>query len=423
MTYMPLHRSPALTAIYNEIKNSDRNQVLELGPMSKGSFQLFSELSCKIHVEDLSSCLKEHILTGKSLSDFKVEDNLIDYKKDEKFDVILAWDLLNYLDLYEIKKLFAVLRPHCKPNTLLYMLRYVEKNIPKMPRDIHVKDKYLLELSDGDFAVRPLPNYGTLQILSSLPGYFLQDTLIGQTGMMPGITEHVLRFSSTNESRHLISKSESSRVSVKQTQEKNTEKKIHLSPSIAEVVSLLQSDDEIVVLDLASPTNRPEDLIVKKAGAYYRVDIFSLIEHSHNKNIDNLNLSVLDHKFSRKFDVILAWDLFNYCTPLQIMQLNNALSLLSHENTFLLSFMNTGRKLPVKPCKYEVVDGSKVLITRSEDTSERKESITGASLLRLLSLYSMDKTYAYRDGMSRDIIEYIFAANPVEAHSALAQSN
>lgn len=420
---MPLHRSPALTAIYNEIKNSDRNQVLELGPMSKGCFQLFSELSCKIHVEDLSSCIRDHIRSGQPLNDFKVEENLIDYKKDEKFDVILAWDLLNYLDLHEIKRLFAVLRPHCKPNTLLYMLRYVEKNIPVSPRDILVKDKYLLEMTEEGFEERALPNYGTLQILSSLPGYFLQDTLMGQTGMMPGITEHVLRFSSSNESRHLISKSESARVSIKQNNKSDGEQRIHLSPSVAEVVSLLQSDDNFVVLDLASSANRPEDLIVERAGAYYRIDIFSLIERSRSKNIENLNLSVLDYKISRKFDVILTWDLFNYCTPLQIVQLNKALSLLSHENTFLLSFMNIGRNLPEKPSKFEVVDGNKVIITPTTDTLARKDSITGASLLRLLDTFTMDNTYAYREGMDREIIEYIFAANENCTSSVLAQSS
>lgn len=405
---MLTHRSPALTAIYNEIKNSDRNRVLELGPMSKSCFQLFSELSCKIQVENLAAFIRDHIAAGKDTSAFDIGDCLIDYQKDEKFDVILAWDLFNYLDLDQIKKLFAHLRPHCKPNTLLYMLRYVEKSIPQQPREFFVKDKYLLEMSDVPVATRALPKYGTLQLLSAMPGYFLQDTLLAQQGMMPGITEHVLRFAPGGESKRLISKSESPRKSLHVGNEQSIATREHLSPALAEVMSLLQSADDFVVLDLGSTANRPEDCVLEQAGAYYRVDLYSLIQRSRAKNLDELNLSVFNHGLPSQFDVILAWDLFNYCSPAQMEQLDKALSAFGHKDTFLLSFMYTNKAIPAAPSKFEVINGSRVAITPNALNREPQEPLSGASLLRLLQAFNMDKTYAYRSGMDREIIEYIF---------------
>ncbi|MFL0799332.1 MAG: hypothetical protein K6L80_02695 [Agarilytica sp.] len=419
---MLLHRSPALTAIYNEIKNSDRNRVLELGPMNAGCFQLFSELSCKIQVQDLGTSLRDHLSSGNEIIDFDVLDCLDNYNENEKFDVILAWDLFNYLDLVQIHALFEHLQPYCKANTLLYMLRYVEKNIPDKPRVFSVKDKYLLELSEEPVSLRQTPNYSTMALLKSLPGYYMQDTLLGQMGMLPGITEHVMRFSASSESKHLISKSESGRNMQHVDQLVTVEEKLHISPSIAEVMSLLQSDDNIVVLDLGSALNRPEDEIVEKSGAYFRIDLFSIIERSQSQNSERLNLSVLDHHMSRKFDVILMWDLFNYCTPAQIKQIDIALAAISHENTFLLSYMYTGRNNPERPSKFEVSDGNKVNIGWVPHLRAANDAITGVALLRLLETFTMDKTYAYREGMDRDIIEYIFGVNQRIATLGLKKS-
>ncbi len=418
---MALHRSPAFTAIYNEIKNSDRNRVLELGPMSGGCFQLFSKLSCKIQVENFAESLREHLLSKSDISEFDVLSNLASYKEDDKFDVILVWDLLNYLNLGQVTQFFDYLRPFCKPNTLVYMLRYADKNIPHVPRKFSVKDKYLLELSDDDVRPRLMPHYSTMQLLRSMPGYYLQDTLLGQAGMLKGITEHVLRFLPSAESKHLISKSETTRTDlIKPPAVYGTKK--HLSPSIAEVMSLLQSDDDFVVLDLGAPANRPEDDIVKRSGSYFRVDLFSMLELCRSQKTETLNLSVLDYQMTKKFDVILVWDLFNYCTPAQIQQLDRALSSISHSDTFLLSYMYTGRNHPSTPSRFEVVDGSRVSISTTSASFSSLKSVTGVSLLRLLESFGMDKTYAYRDGMDRNIIEYIFAFNERAAMMPLKKS-
>lgn len=406
---MLIHRSPALTAVYNEIRNSDRNRVLDLGPMSQGCFQLFSELSCKIQVENIAGAIREHLAHNSAIAAFDISQSLVAYPSEEKFDAILAWDLLNYLTLEQVQQLFEHLKPYCKPNTLVYLLRYVEKKIPAKPRDILVKDKYLLELSSEELVAREMPIYSTLQLLSAMPGYFMQDTLMGQMGMLPGVTEHVMRFTPSYESKHLISKSEASRSHAKESLHPQLTRKHH-SPAVAEVMSLLHSSRELVVLDLGSSANRPEDAIVKTSESYYRVDLFSLIERSRAKNEDLLNLSVFSYELSRKFDVILAWDLFSYCTTKQLVQFDAMLAQLSHQNTFLLSFMYTGRNRPERPSRFEVAEGNHVLITPNAPNVAASETLTGVSLMRLLQAFNMDKTYAYRAGMDREIIEYIFAS-------------
>ncbi len=416
---MLIHRSPALTAVYNEIKNSDRNRVLDLGPMSQGCFQLFSGLSCKIQIENIADEISECISNGRDINEFDITSALGKYHEDEKFDVILAWDLFNYLTLDQISLLFEHLQPFCKPDTILHCLRYVEKKIPQTPRTIAVRDQYLLEVSNEHIDERSVPIYSTLQLLSAMPGYFMQDTLVGQMGMLPGITEHVMRYEPSQAARHRIGKSEN----FTQAQSKGSAGKtrVHHSPAIAEVMSLMHSADDLVVLDLGSASNRPSDNIVESSASYYRIDLYSLIERSRAKNEELLNLSVFQYELAKKFDVILAWDLLSYCSTQQLIQIDAMLASLSHENTFLLTHMYTGKNRPAKPSRFEVQDGNNVLITSNAPTVQVNDGITGVSLMRLMQGFNMDNTYAYREGMDREIIEYIFASRSEASSTAIQQ--
>src|SRR5687767_11639374 len=88
------HRSPGLTAIYNEIKVSRFNRVLDLGASSAKSFNFFRELSCKIRFANLIECVVDE------RSNPRVGDDLVrglaayldEFPGEEQFDVILAWD-------------------------------------------------------------------------------------------------------------------------------------------------------------------------------------------------------------------------------------------------------------------------------------------------------------------------------------------
>lgn len=419
---MLVHRSPSLTAIYNEIKRSHRNRLLDLGSMSEGCFRVFSELSCKIQVEDLSSSIREYIDGGGSPSDFKVEQVLSACQQDEKFDVILAWDVFNFLALAEIEKLFSLLSPYCKPNTLIYMLRYVGNKIPLKPREFFVKDKYLIELSETLTIDRETKSYSTLEYLKAMPGCFMQDTEMDQMGMLPGITEHVLRYSPSSDDRLLIGKSESTRKPVVEQESKHIHHKQHYSPALSEILSLLQSASDISVLDLGAAANRTKDRIVDNSGSYYRVDLYSLIERSRSRGLERLNLEALKQPFSKKFDVIIAWDLFAFCSHRQITQINDELAQLSHSNTFLLCFMYTGRTPYALPSKFEVLSGNCLNIATVAEQKAERDIVTGVALLKLLRSYSMDKTYAYREGMDRQIIEYIFEFKGEHAASSAMQN-
>lgn len=402
-----IHRSPALTAIYNEVKTSDRNHVLDLGPMSQGCFELFSSLSCRIKVEDLASYVAVNI-SENGRENINFDEYMQSYKKDEKFDVVLAWDILNYLDLNQINQLFEKIKPHCKANTLIYMLRYTRKYIPSVPRFFNVKDQYTIEMSEGELAPRSLQSPSTLQLLSSMPGAYMQETIIEKMGMQADITEHVIRYSPTSDKKHLVSQSEAKFSEANSQLGGNIQERIHTSPSIELVSKIVTKHKDVAILDLGTSLGRQKDYLMNVSGRYYNADVFQAIQNARKKANGELNLSLLDFELSTKFDVILVWDIFNFCTPAQLVQLEKALSIHSHKNTLMLSYVYTGKFLPSKPNLFQVMDNSHVKISHSKRDQENKSSFTGATLLKSLSSFNLNKSFAYRAGMDREIIEYLF---------------
>ncbi len=415
-----IHRSPALTAIYNEVKTSHRNHILDLGPMGQGCFELFSSLSCKIHVEDIASYVAVQLSEKGGGKQIDFGSYMNNYETDEKFDVILAWDIFNYLELGQIEQLFDILKPHCKPNTLIYMLRYVRKFIPSVPRFFHVKDQYIIEMSEGQLAPREVASPSTLQLLSAMPGSYMQETMIEKTGMQTGITEHFIRYSPDSESKQIVGNSEVESPGGEDHVEENVER-LHTSPSVEMIASLMREHKDLKVLDLGIHSNRNKDHLIDLAGKYYNADVFQVIQNAKKNKTEKLNLSNLDYQKNLKFDVILAWDVFNFCTPAQLSQLERALALHSHGNTMLLSYVYTGKTLPVQPDLFQVVDNSHVKITRSRQNKENKTSFTGVTLLRCLANFDLNKSFAYRAGMDREIIEYLFVNRESAAQKHLTQ--
>ena len=146
-----LHRSPGLTTIYNEIKSSQRNRVLDLGPAMAGTFEFLSDLSCKIHFENLSNLLPADEALAKKISSKKLQEMLSEYLstylKDNQFDIIFTWDYFNYFDQQTLQVLMTCLIKHCRPDTLIHSIRYMNSSIPEQPRGFEIADQYYVKIT------------------------------------------------------------------------------------------------------------------------------------------------------------------------------------------------------------------------------------------------------------------------------------
>jgi hypothetical protein len=133
-----VHNSLGLKALCQRIQDFPTCEVLELGPVRKENIEFWSQITPSIYVADLRSSLPLPVLPDDPENpEVPKQDwhQLIGLPEERRFDVILVWDLLNYLKLSDVSDLVEYLCGFCRPGTVLFTLIFDNQ---KMPEDITV---------------------------------------------------------------------------------------------------------------------------------------------------------------------------------------------------------------------------------------------------------------------------------------------
>jgi hypothetical protein len=124
-----IHRSLALPAVFSLLSRGRKLNVLDLGPAIGGNVQRLSQFGCKLFIEDLYA---SRAAEGDSLdADFFAQ--FLAPPEGTQYDLVLAWDLFNYLDRKELAHLGERLRHFCRPGALVFALVSIHKTIPAQP--------------------------------------------------------------------------------------------------------------------------------------------------------------------------------------------------------------------------------------------------------------------------------------------------
>lgn len=166
--------------------------VLDLGPAQGGNVTFFASRGCKLFIADLRgsvfstpppSVRKEALLLALDR----------DLPGDECFDLILVWDLLNYLSDIEIKLLSERLQTISRENTMLFALISIRKEIPDRPGQYQIVDSERIHYVMGSQFQRPSPQHKEPGLARLLPGFKVSSTYLLRNGMQ----EYLFRCPST----------------------------------------------------------------------------------------------------------------------------------------------------------------------------------------------------------------------------------
>lgn len=405
-----VYRSPGITAIYNELKSSTRNTILDLGSSSAASFQFFSQLSSQIHFEGIDSILHESgadYMTGDNLR-ATLENYLSTFASDKKFDVILAWDIFNYLDPATLNWLIKRLNQHCRANTLVHCIKYVGRHMPVAPRHYQLLDKYHINVqADAKDSARRFATMDTSTLLKNMPDYLVDHTYMRHEGMPQDITELVLRFQADKkDNKRQLASAELARTSDELPQHTLA----HRSYAIEQICAHLRSLPKATVLNLGAKATHSNDFFLAHAEQVFAEDlVYSLVAPtSPDDTASALRQHALNYSPEIKFDVILAWDLFNHCSSVQLAAIHKKLLPHLHDNTKIFAFFYAGAHKPQWPQKCFVIDEQNVALVPAPKRTVAKEDISAVGWLKIFREFKMSSTFIFRPGMLQGICEYIF---------------
>ncbi len=183
-----VHKSLALSALFEQIRGR-KVQVLDLGSAVGSNVEFLSQFGCKLFIEDLYAALSARTPSSDGeLAGREFFSEFLALPEDTRFDVILAWDLLNYLHRKELPLLGEQLRRYSRPGTLLLALVSYHKQIPAQPYRFRLKDEQHLVYERRTAAERPSPRVTPAEVTSLLKGFRVDRSFL----LKHGIQEYLL---------------------------------------------------------------------------------------------------------------------------------------------------------------------------------------------------------------------------------------
>ena len=178
------HQSLALPLLLKQLGDGWRRRVLDLGPAIGRNVAFFAELSCRVHIADLQQSLFPSGEARPVLGNDEFRAVLrSDLPSSEAFDVILAWDLLNYLEEDRIRHLSRHLAECCPSGSLLLALISTRKEIPDRPRRFEILDRDHLAYELDTTLRRQSPQYKEPLLHRCLPEFEVESTFLLRSGI------------------------------------------------------------------------------------------------------------------------------------------------------------------------------------------------------------------------------------------------
>lgn len=180
----PGHRSPALTAILDDLPPGSRHVVLDLGPPLAGNIRVLSALSCRVRIADLHRSLAaEPVESRRPEAMGALFERLLPLAPGERFDALLAWDIFDYLRPDQVSSLMARLTPACRPGALALVLVSTRGQIPARPLRYRIVDRGNLAYDGPSQPARPGPRYGPHDLSRLMPGFSVRRSLLLRSGI------------------------------------------------------------------------------------------------------------------------------------------------------------------------------------------------------------------------------------------------
>lgn len=177
--------SKALPLVLSRLSEERKTRILDLGGATGTNVRFFSRYSCRIHIADLFATLV-HDEPG-SLEDPEADftslcAEALDLDPEERFDLILAWDLFDYLRPEQIHSLAGLLIPHCLDTTVLFALASYHKQIRARPGNYELLAPDRLRYRPTGIALRSSPRHKEPDLQRALSGFVVAQSFLLRHG-------------------------------------------------------------------------------------------------------------------------------------------------------------------------------------------------------------------------------------------------
>jgi len=393
---------------------SPKDVILDLGPFASGTTEAFLKKKCRCYVEDIPELINELNEAEQEPSKEAFKQHLMVLDQPVKFDVILVWDLFHYLSLNSIQILFKLLSSKLKPSTLLHAMRYTGDYISSRPAVFKFNSDFSYERTafpnSGKVPNTPHP---TVKLLMQIEHFELDNTLMNRVGMEKGITEFLLKcrggiYSATKEATKI-----GNPTSLMQPSADNS---VSLElPNLSKQFKLFEQYPVSNILDCTPAQSSHVGYLNEISENLIQEDLYTRLSWLKKTNVNrdsSLGQQTLQYDRNTKLDLILLWDLFNFCSTQQIIELGQRLVQYLDKNSHIHIVLARTGGAPKKPAEFyfeTTQENLKIKMIGPINGTQARAIKTTRDLVYLLPQYKVTAYYLGTLPNGENYQEFLFA--------------
>lgn len=177
-------RAPLLESSVKAFADDQRHVILDLGVVRSGTVAVFGGRRSRLDVAGLE------VGRGQGLESMQADDfrrlvrSALMPVDHEPLDLVLCWNLFNYLSTDQIGIVVNELAPRCRPGTRLHaLIEYSARTMPATPPSFSPAGPGLLVAEVAAGPQVATPRYSARDLESCMPGFEHERTMLLGNGM------------------------------------------------------------------------------------------------------------------------------------------------------------------------------------------------------------------------------------------------
>lgn len=176
--------APLFHSLMQRMANGGRWVVLDLGAARSATIRAFGRFRCRLDIVDVAEGLEA--LNGET--DVRRmrqrAEQLLPARRSESTDIVLCWDLINYLNQPALAALMECVALRCKRGALAHgLIYYSTRAMPEKPSTfVPVDDQHIAQQRWAG-RDRPAPRYTPEDLARCMPRYGVERGRLLRNGM------------------------------------------------------------------------------------------------------------------------------------------------------------------------------------------------------------------------------------------------
>lgn len=176
------YQSLGLNALLRPLQSDRKYRILDLGPALGANVEFWSQYYCQLTLDDFYSDYRARMDSEPEASRERLIADLLSFDKQTVFDVILVWDLFNYMDPAELLMLVRQLSQWCRKGTVLFALISSLPNIPSKPALFRIIDRERMTYQVRTRETRPCARHQPRDLARLLAGFEVSYSFLLRNG-------------------------------------------------------------------------------------------------------------------------------------------------------------------------------------------------------------------------------------------------